>query len=142
MRLIRTVAVVLVVFGLSSSAFAQGPRRDGRWEVTMEMDMPGMPMKLPPVKTIQCITKEQAGDPNQAVPQGPQDKNNACKASDYKVSGSTVTWTMKCEGKTPMTGTGEITYAADSYDGWMKVKTADGEMAMKYKGKRLGDCTQ
>jgi hypothetical protein len=41
-----------------------------------------------------------------------------------------------------MTGNGEIVYGADTYDGWMKIKTADTEMTMKYKAKRLGDCTK
>jgi len=119
--------------------FAQAPVRDGRWEVSTEMEMPGMPMKMPPTKTMQCITKEQANDPSQSVP---QDKNSDCKVSDYKIAGNKVTWTVKCEGTNAMTGNGEIVYGADTYDGWMKIKTADTEMTMKYKAKRLGDCTK
>ena len=137
-----TIAAMVSVLALSWTVSAQGPARDGRWEIMTEMDMPGMPMKMPAMKTTQCITKEQASDPNQSVPQASQDKNNACKVSDYKVSGNTVTWTMKCEGKNPMSGTGEITYATDSYDGWMKMTTGTGNMTMKYKAKRLGDCTK
>ena len=140
MRISRVVAVVCVVSSWSMVS-AQAARRDGRWEVTMEMDMPNMPMKMPAIKTTQCVTKEQADDPNQ-LPKGGQDKNKDCKVSDYKVAGNKVTWTMKCEGKNAMTGNGEITYAPDSYDGWMKMKTSDSEMTMKYKGKRLGDCTK
>ena len=62
--------------------------------------------------------------------------------SDYKIAGNKVTWTVKCEGTNAMTGNGEIVYGADTYDGWMKIKTADTEMTMKYKAKRLGDCTK
>ena len=122
--------------------FAQSPVRDGRWEVSTEIDMPGMPMKIPSMKTIQCVTKDQADDPHQSVPRGQQDQAGDCKVSDYKIVGNTVTWTVKCEGKNPMTGNGEITYAIDTYDGWMKMKTSDAEMTMKYTGKRLGDCTR
>jgi hypothetical protein len=141
MKVFGAIALTVFVMALSSPALAQTPVRDGRWEITTEMDMPGMPMKMPAMKTTQCITKEQANDPNAAVPQS-QDKNNACKVSDYKVAGNKVTWAMKCEGKTPMSGTGEITYATDSYDGWMKMTMASGDMTMKYKAKRLGDCVK
>ena len=140
MRICKIIAVVCLASSWSI-VNAQTARRDGRWDVTMEMDMPNMPMKMPAIKTVQCITKEQADDPNQ-VPMGGQEKNKDCKVSDYKVAGSVVTWTMKCEGKHATTGNGEFTYAVDSYDGWMKVKTDGSEMTMKYKGKRLGDCTQ
>ena len=142
MKAISILAAMMCVLALPWTVSAQGPARDGRWEITTEMDMPGMPMKMPAMKTTQCITKEQASDPNLSVPQASQDKNNACKVSDYKVAGNKVTWTMKCEGKTPMSGTGEITYATDSYDGWMKMTTGTGDMTMKYKAKRLGDCVK
>jgi hypothetical protein len=121
---------------------AQGPKRDGRWEVTMEMEMPGMPMKIPAVKSVQCVTKEQADDPNQSVPKGQQGKDSDCKVSDYKVVGNKVTWTMTCTGKNAMTSTGEMTYTGDTYTGVMKTKTGETEMTMKYAGKRLGDCTK
>ena len=35
-------ARITVVVGLSVSALAQAPRRDGRWEVKTEMEMPGI----------------------------------------------------------------------------------------------------
>jgi len=141
MRKITMVGVTCLV-AVSWGVSAQGPRRDGRWEVSMEMDMPGMPMKMPAVKTIQCVTKEQADDPNQSVPKGQQGKNSDCKVSDYKVAGNKVTWTMTCTGKNAMTSTGEMTYTGDAYDGVMKTKTGETEMTMKYTGKRLGDCTK
>ena len=87
MQINRTMAIVCLV---SSCVLvgAQEIRRDGRWEVTMQMDMPNMPMKMPPIKTVQCVTKEQVDDPNQ-LPKGAQEKNKDCKVSDYKVTGNT-----------------------------------------------------
>lgn len=139
---LRNVALVAAVVGLSISALAQGPRRDGRWEVKMEMEMPGMPMKMPPMTTSQCVTKEQAADPQKTVPQVGRGQQSNCKVSDYKVTGNKVTWTMKCEGDQAMSGTGEITYGENSYDGVMKMDRQGQVMTMKYSGKRLGDCTQ
>ena len=132
-------ARITVVVGLSVSALAQAPRRDGRWEVKTEMEMPGMPMKMPAMTTTQCITREQADDPQRSVPQGRGAPNN-CKVSDYKVTGNKVTWSMKCEGPEAMSGTGEITYGENTYDGVMKMVREGQTMTMKYTGKRLGDC--
>ena len=134
-------ARITVVVGLSVSALAQAPRRDGRWEVKIEMEMPGMPMKMPAMTTTQCITKEQAEDPQRSVPQGRGVPNN-CKVSDYKVTGNKVTWSMKCEGPDAMSGTGELTYGENTYDGVMKMQREGQTMTMKYTGKRLGDCPQ
>jgi uncharacterized protein DUF3617 len=141
---VRTASVAVAVFALSIAAFAQGPRRDGRWEVKIEREFAGAPMQLPPTTTEQCITPEDAKDPNKAAPQmqgrgrGPQN----CKVSDQKIEGNKVSWTMKCEGEMAMTGTGEFVYAADAYTGTLKMETGRGAMTMKYTGKRLGDCVK
>jgi hypothetical protein len=141
MRFISALAIVICAAAFSSFVSAQGPVRDGRWEMSTELEIPGMPMKMPPIKTVQCVTKEQANDPNLSLPKGP-DEDMDCKVSDHKIAGNKVTWTMKCEGKDAMTGEGEITYGTNTYDGRMKIKTADGEMNMKYTAKRLGDCVK
>jgi hypothetical protein len=113
------------------------------------MEMPGMPGKMPPFTMEQCITKEQANDPQRAVPQQPQRGGppSDCKTEDYKVSGNTVTWSMRCTTPQPMTATGEITYSENAYTGTMKMNAGErgGQpmvMTMKMTGKRLGDCTQ
>lgn len=141
-----------LVLALAAGAAAQGPgpRRDGNWEVTMEMQMPNMPnmpagFSMPPMKTTQCITPADAADPNKSMPSRGERGGRAsdCKVSDYKAVGNKVTWNMVCTGPEPMTGTGEFIYATDSYTGTMIMnRTGAGGMAMtmKYSGKRLGDC--
>ena len=135
----KKAAIAIVVFaaGISASLLAQ-PRRDGKWEVKTDMEMPGMPMKIPTVTTTTCITPAEANDPQKAVPQAKKD----CAVSDYKADGNKVTWSMKCTGKDAMTATGEIIYAGDTYTGTMKMDTGGQGMTMKYSGKRLGDCTK
>ena len=137
---LRNVCVVAAVFALAGSLIAQGPRRDGRWEVKMEMQMAGMTM---PAQTMtQCVTKEEAADPQKGLPPAGRGANpNDCKVSDHKVDGNKVTWSMACE-KEKMTGTGEFVYSGDTYTGTMKMNAQGQEMTMKYSGKRLGDCTK
>ena len=126
------------------AVFAQSPIREGRWEITMQMQMPNMPMQMPAQKMVQCITKKDLEDPGNALPgrSNPTDKTNPCKVSDHKVSGNKVTWNMACTGRQPMTGSGEIVVDGDSYNGTMKMNSEKGEMTMKYAAKRLGDCTE
>ena len=150
MRVVHGV-VLAGVFACSSLMFAQGagPRRDGNWQVTMEMDMAGMPQRMPPITMTQCITKDEAADPQKMVPQGPNGRGGVppeCKVSDFKTVGNTVSWSMTCEGQNAMTGTGEFTYTGDTYNGTLKMNMERGgqpmTMTMKYSGKRLGDCTK
>ena len=138
---LRNACVVAGVLALAGSLFAQGPpRRDGRWEVKMEMQMVGMTM--PPQTLTQCVTKEEAADPQKAMPQSGRGANPTdCKISDYKVDGNKVTWSMACP-KDQMTGAGEFVYSGDTYTGTMKMNAQGQEMTMKYSGKRLGDCTK
>lgn len=107
------------------------------WEVTMKMDMPGMPPEMagmmPAQKNKICMT---TGDEKQPVAQ--PDKNSQCKMSDLKQSGNTMTFKMACTGKDPMTGSGEITRTANSFSQKINVQSGDGDMTMVSNGKRLG----
>jgi hypothetical protein len=144
----RYVAAAFVVVLAATASAQPGPRRDGNWEVTVQMEMAGMPQAMPPMTLKQCITPEQAKDPSQLVPQQPgRGANpNDCKIVNQKITDTVVTWSMACTGQTPMTMDGELVYAGDSYSGVMKMNTEmNGKpttMTMKMKGKRLGDCTK
>jgi len=144
MKATSVVVVAMLVGGTALAA--QSPMRPGRWDITMQMQMPNMPVQMPETKTSQCITAEQLKDPANGLPRGPQagrGANQDCKVSDYKVSGNTVTWKMACSTPQPMTSTGEMTFTDDSsYAGTMKMNMPQGDMSMKLTGKRVGDCVQ
>ena len=142
MKLIPVAAVVVSFAAVCSHAAAQSPMRPGNWETTMEMDMPGMPMKMPPMKNTRCVTQQEIDSPNRGLPSGPQKNPNDCKISDYKQSGNTVSWNVACSGQQPMTGTGELKFNNDTYDGVIKMMMNQQQMTMKMAGKRLGDCTK
>ena len=79
MRVLKVGVAACMAAVVSVSLLAQGPRRDGNWEVTMTMEMAGMPqgMSMPPIKTTQCITPEEAKDPAKSVPQRPAGRGGA-----------------------------------------------------------------
>jgi Protein of unknown function (DUF3617) len=105
--------------------------------VKIEMEMAGT--TLPPQMAMQCVTKEEAADPQKVMPQGGRGTPNNYKVSDYKMDGNTVNWSVACD---QMTGAGGFVYSSDTYTGTMRVKSQGKEMTMKYAGKRLGDCTK
>lgn len=138
----KPVSTFVLCFVALGTLAAQSPMRPGRWEVTMQMQMPNMPVQMPEVKTSSCITPEQLKkDPASGLPSGTQNTaSNQCKATDYKYTENTVTWKVTCVGQQAMTADGEMTFMGDSYTGSMKMTTPQGAMAMKLAGKRLGDC--
>jgi len=138
----RSIRIVSMLCALAiAPLFAQSTMREGSWEIKAQMEMPGMPMKMPETTMTQCITPEQAKSPSSALP-GPSGKPNdsSCKATDQKIDGNTVTWKMSCSAPQSMTGEGRIVFSGDSYTGTMTMTTQQGTMNMKYSGKRLGDC--
>ena len=133
---LRTLALGIFVFTLAVTTFADdatSTMKPGNWSITVQMDMPGMPM--PPVTVTRCITKEEAEHP-----QPPADKSVAdCKISDYKLAGNILTWTMKCDSQ-GITGDGKITFSPESYTGEGHMKAAGADLTQKFTGKYLGAC--
>ena len=66
---VRAAIVTAAALAVCATLFAQGPRKDGEWEITMKMDMPGMPMQMPPIVTKKCISAADANDPLKTMPQ-------------------------------------------------------------------------
>ena len=118
------------------AAFAQGV--DDQYDVTVKMEMPGMPMSMPPVTSRVCVRKG-ASDAD-FVPH--QDN---CRVSDAVRTGARLTFRVACTGNNPMTGTGEFTFAGDGYNGQIRMKGKmegqDVDMTQQIAGRRSGACT-
>lgn len=120
--------------GLSYAIASNTNMKEGLWEITVQMEMPGMPMKMPPQTFTHCLTKKDMV-PQKAEP------GQECKVIKYDVKGDTVSWVMEC--KTPegiAVSSGRVTYKGNSFDGVTKVKHAGMEMTQNMKGRWLGQC--
>ena len=127
---------MIVWLVLISLAYAgSGPDiNEGMWEITVSLEIPGMPMKMPPSTYTQCIKKDQAV-PNENQP------GQECVAKDITTSGNTVTWTMVCTNPGgQMTGKGRVTYNNDKMDGSMTMEGQGMKMTSNFKGHRIGAC--
>ncbi len=108
--------------------------KEGLWEITMTMEMPGMSMKMPPQTNTHCLTKKdmvpQKGEPGEE-----------CKVIKHEVKGDTVTWIMECKTKEGLTTfNGKVTYKGESFKGLVKMKQSGMEMTQNLKGKWIGKC--
>ena len=139
-RFVSRLGVVVSAAALAAfclPAAAQGT--DEQWEITMKMEMPGMPMAMPPQVSKVCVAKG-ANDEN-FVPR----QQGECKTVDSKRVGSKYMFKMVCDGKNKMTANGEITFKDGAYDVRMAMAgTMEGQpmnMNQTYTGRRVGTCT-
>jgi hypothetical protein len=130
-------AVVLSVL-LPAAVFAAEGIRPGMWEITTTMEMPGMPMKMPPTTVKHCYTAYEVKYQKKVIS---SDKD--CTVTDVKSSGNKVAWKMKCTGQNPGTFSGETVFSGDSYVSHMQMESQGGKgtsVNMKVEGKRVGNC--
>lgn len=127
----------------SCAATAADPSnmQPGLWAITTEMEMPGMPMKMPPQTMRHCYTAKDLERGQNTVPQS---RNGNCTVKDYSLKGNTATWSIECTGPNAMRGTGSMTTTATSYTGTMKsvINNPGGRMEMTshLNAKRVGNC--
>jgi hypothetical protein len=131
----KIALVILFALVLPAACFAADTMRAGYWELVTTMDMPGMPVKIPPTKIKHCYSKEDVKDQKKTIT---TDKN--CTVTDLKQSGNKVTWQMKCTGKNAGTFSGETIFKGDAYDSNMKMQSQGQSMSMKVNAKRIGEC--
>jgi len=122
---------------VATGAFAQGT--DELWEMTTKMEMAGMPAM--PARTDKVCKLKGDRDPSKM---GEKDKSSDCKMTDIKQSGNRSTWKVVCTKPEPMTGTGDITYTGDKFDGTIKMTGKMGgddfSMTQVLSGKKVGTC--
>ena len=105
------------------------------WEVTSQMEMEGMPFKMPARPLKICVAK------SAQEPPGSANDERGCTNSAMMRAGNKVTWTSSCSGPPAMTGQGEITYeGTDSYTGTIRYITDEGNMIINLTGKKIDSC--
>jgi len=139
MRITRQFGVLALGIAVVAPVCANPNIEEGNWEITVKMEIPGMPMAMPPITRSQCVTQKNA------VPDTSQ-PGQTCVVKEQKVSGETVTWRTECKGREgTVDGEGRIKYAGKSYSGTMlaKMSPPGGEaMTVNYQmqGRHTGPC--
>lgn len=134
MKLLSIAMIVAAHCCAATSVLAEGP--DELWEVTMKMEMPGMPAM--PAHTSQVCKTRGDRDPSKT---GARDRDSDCKLVDSRQTGNRTTWKMVCTKPNAMTILGDVTYSGDSYQGTMKMTGGEMDMTQNISGKKVGSCT-
>lgn len=135
--LITVLAAALV---LPSWAFAVPNIDDGEWEFTMQMEMPGMPANMPPMRFSNCLTK------NNPIPKQEGPAAAGCEVVDQSVKGNRVSYTMRCkQDDMVMENKGETTFSGGRMDGTVHQTMKQGGKVVhtstaKMTAKRIGPC--
>lgn len=137
---VRNTALSLAAFALLLPGMSARAEEGELWQTEVKVEMPGMPMAMPPQTASICQPKGQNKE-EMSIP-----KDASCKTTDFKKSGNKTSFKVVCNGKdNSMTGSGEVeTLGSDSYRGKMHmVMDAGGqrmEMNQNFTSKRLGKC--
>lgn len=133
-----------ILIGAAGLALAADKITPGKYQVQSVMTMTGMPMQIPPQKhsSTNCVTQEDIDrNPEEMF----RDDENECAMEDFSMGGGKISYKMQCNSpQGRMTGTGNGTYTADSYDMKMVMKMSMQGMNITsnidMKGKRIGGC--
>lgn len=119
---------------------APGEMKEGQWEISMTVNMPGMPVAIPPQTFRSCLNRENA------VPRQ-EDEEADCDFEEMTNDGQTVKWRVTCrdENGAVAKSNGKIVYSGGSFQGEMATETTDPEngrmkMTSTMKGRYLGPC--
>lgn len=106
------------------------------WEMSVKMEMAGMPFAMPATTNKICVAKGRERDPGSTA-----DKN--CVVSDVKNSGNKSSWKVQCNHNGEiMNGSGEMTGTPDNSEGVIRLNGMSGghkiDMTQTYKSRRIG----
>jgi hypothetical protein len=139
--MMRNIAVVWVIFlAFVVGGCSSGPdMKEGKWEITAEISMKGIPMKMPAMTHEQCLTKEEL------IPQQEQQAEQNCTISEQTTNGDTVSWNVVCkDGSMESKSDGTISYHGETFDGTINMVMSGGPVSISststVTGKYLGPC--
>jgi len=122
----------------------KGKMKEGLYEMTMEMEMPGMPagmgknMKFQNCVSAKDIESGQVGKGNE------KNKPQNCEVQDFKMSGNTATYRTVCKGGPDMTADTKITFDDAGYKMDMKMAMLQGgqtmNMTQHMESRYVGPC--
>ena len=141
MRLIKRL-LWLTFICLVPSLQAAEPR-PGMWNLSVTTSADGADGVFGPYTSSQCLTEEDVRNPEKLLA---QNGVNACTYSDRVYRDGNFSFSVQCGGTIPMSGSGRISYTADSLQGTMDIAADLQGLPVNthstVSGQRVGDCTK
>ncbi len=134
----RIVALVLLA---AAAAPGHADIGEGRWEMKITTELPGLPVGIGPVEQTQCLTAAEARDPARLF----GGSGAGCAFTNRRDDGATYRFELSCaSGMAQVSGSGEIRYTSDTLQGELLMRLgAEGqalEMRSHIQARRLGPC--
>lgn len=112
--------------------------RPGKYEVSIQMEVPGMPGGIPTQTMMQCLSGDSPVPGSNPAAQG-------CEVTEMQTSGNTVTYKMECSQHGMQAKiSGMVTYTGDAFEGTtrttMAAEAGNVIMTTAVRGKRIGEC--
>jgi hypothetical protein len=135
----KKIAILVFVISLFlfSCSLQKGPNmKEGLWEITMRMEVPGMPVQMSPQTYTQCLTQKEA------VPQPRQgEPGQGCTIVNKDIKGDTVSWRVECKtNEGTAVSDGRITYKGDTFEGVIQMTQGDMKATQQLSGRWIGKC--
>lgn len=138
----RHALILLAAFCISAGAHAAEPR-PGLWDLSVTTTAEGAEGVFGPYTSSQCLTEEDVRNPEKLLA---QNGVNACTYSDRIYRDGNFSFSVQCGGTIPMSGSGRISYTADSLQGTMDIAADLQGLPVNthstVSGQRVGDCTK
>ena len=127
-KLIACTALLLPIAALAAGM------QPGNYEFTTRMEMPGMPVAMPPMTAQHCLKAEDIAKNEQYR----TDRSEDCELKNLKQSGGRTTFDLACKDGTTARAEYNVT---DTGMTGKTVMTREGQtITMNIAAKRVGDC--
>jgi len=143
----RAGCLVVLACSLSAVAAAQEPKETlapGMWRITVQSQVPGMPIAMAPVEVDQCLSAKDAKDPSKLLGSVSSPDASNCVYSEKGYEGASFHFTMQCGGAMGLRATGHIAFTASSLNGTIDATASFNGQAVALSNavtaQRVGDC--
>ena len=138
----KITLVLITALGMLSPLAYSEDLTPGRWEMTLEMEAPGLPEQMRKRVQQDCLTPEQAVSPEAALKKSWRDDN--CTSTDITRRGNTLRWSADCnmpgtQAKTHISGK-MVVHDNKHYTTEMTVKGNNHSMKTRTEARWAGEC--
>jgi len=135
---VASCVVVSLVAG-SAVAGAEPPTlRPGRYEVTYEIELPGLSMA--PRTDFECVTPEMVRDVRKVLMH--EETAEGCSLSELVTEGTKSTFLNTCadDDGIERTSRAELEIGAETYTGVLRTELEGRVTVVRTRGRRVGEC--
>jgi hypothetical protein len=138
----KRLILIALISALSNVGSAQAVEpKPGLWNLTVTTTADGGGKPMGPFYRSQCLNKEDIRDPEQLFAESGM---SDCRFKGQNQQGGRYDFTIQCNGALPMSGSGNVAYGAEQFQGEINLVTEIQGMDIAttsiVSGKRAGEC--